>query len=90
MGFNDEQIVKELLEDVEFYPFIINIQNISLFVVGLNLDTAETGYISMFNSKFKGQRCLFVQKIKEKLFLIEVYKETEILAYYEGNSPEEV
>ena len=62
MGFNDEQIVKELLEDVEFYPFIINKQNISLFVAGL--DITETGYISMFSNRFHGQRCLFVQKKK--------------------------
>src|SRR3954447_22736622 len=50
----------------------------------------ETGYMSTFLNKFRGQRCLFVQKIKKKLFRIEVYKDTTILAYYEGNSPEEV
>jgi hypothetical protein len=69
MGFNDEQIVKKLLEDVEFYPFIINIQDISFFVAGLNLDITETGYISMFINKFRSQRCLFVQKIKKNHFL---------------------
>lgn len=90
MGFDDEQIVKELLEDVEFYPFTINIQNISIFVAGLNSDRFGAGYISMFTNKFRGQRCLFVQKIKKKLFYVEVYKDMEILAYYEGNSPIEV
>ncbi|PKY50328.1 hypothetical protein RhiirA4_423657 [Rhizophagus irregularis] len=46
MGFDNEKIVEELLEDIEFCPFMIDIQ--------------------------------------------EIYKETKILTYYEGNSPEEV
>jgi hypothetical protein len=87
MGFDDEQIVKELLEDVEFYSFTINIQDISLFVAGLNLDTFEMGYVSMFTNRFRGQRCLFVQRIKKNLFCVEIYKDTEILVYYEGDSP---
>ncbi len=87
MGFDDEQIVKELLEDVEFYPFTLNIQDISLFVARLNLNIFEMGYVSIFTNRFRGQRCLFVQRIKKNLFCVEVYKDTEILVYYERNSP---
>ena len=69
MGFDDEEIVKELLEDVEFYPFTINIQNISIFVIRLDLNIYETGYMSTFINKFHDQRCLFVQKINKKNFI---------------------
>lgn len=90
MGFDNEQIVEELLEDVEFCPFTIDIQGISLFVSGLNTNLFEMGYVTTFISKYHGQRCLFVQKINKKLFYVEIYKDTKILTYYEGNSPEEV
>jgi len=50
MGFDNEQIVNELLEDVEFCPFTINIRDISLFVAGLNLNMFEMGYVSTFIS----------------------------------------
>jgi len=87
MGFDNEQIVNELLEDVEFCPFTINIREISLFVAGLNSNMFEMGYVSTFFSRYQNQCCLFVQKIRKGLFYVEVYKDTKILAYYEGNSP---
>jgi hypothetical protein len=65
MGFDNEKIVEELYEDVEFCPFTIDIQDISLFVSGLNTNFFEMGYVSTFISKYHGQRCLFVQKINK-------------------------
>ncbi len=41
----------------------------------------------MFTNRFHGQHYLFVQRIKKNLFCIEVYKDMEILVYYERDSP---
>src|SRR5215213_10068093 len=98
LGFDNPDIINELLLDVDFHPFFINLDKIKIFIssVGkewnMKWDGVGEGFISSFSSKFKEKSCLFVQKITGGNCFVEVYnsKDNECLASYNGDTPTEV
>ncbi len=90
LGFDNENIIQELLSDVLFSPFKITVDKLSILVTKLGvLDNNVVGYQSSFMYKYQGKQSLFVQKIGDKKCQIEVFQK-ERIAYYEDISPIEV
>nr|CAG8601447.1 5692_t:CDS:2 [Entrophospora candida] len=61
LGFESNDIVQELLLNIEFRPYSIQIERINLFIYGLGISKnkefcgAGNGYISSFNYKFSNK-----------------------------------
>jgi hypothetical protein len=88
LGFDNEDIIHELLSDISFYPFKITIDKLSILIIRLgDLNDDMAGYLSSFMYKYQGKQSLFVQKIESKNCYIEVFQNNERVAYYSDISP---
>jgi hypothetical protein len=93
LGFESNDIVQELLLNIEFRPYSIQIESITLFIYGLGISKnkefcgAGNGYISSFNYKFAKKWCTFIQRIINDKFIIEVWHENELLKEIKKNNP---
>ena len=64
LGFDEPSIVEELLRDVDFRPFIVNLDNINIFIISIGSEFGTEvgeGFCSSFKSKYKTKSCHFVQ-----------------------------
>jgi hypothetical protein len=96
MGFDNENIVEQLLHGVTFQPFKIQVDNLSIFISKLgatsteNENSIQSGYQSSFISKFRGKQCLFVQQINDNGYKIDIFHKNEKIASYNNISLNEV
>ena len=95
-GLENENITDQLLMDIPFRPFTIQIDKFSIIIYGLGVSTdknylgAGPGYISSFIHKYSQKRCVFIQKIRENDCVIQIWHENVKLFEYVGNTPVEV
>ncbi|CAB4387364.1 unnamed protein product [Rhizophagus irregularis] len=83
LGFDNENITKELLSDVLFCPFKITVDKLSILIINLgNSNGNMSGYQSSFIYKYQDKQSLFIQKIERKYCYIEVFQNKEKVAYY--------
>ncbi len=93
MGFDESSIIKELLLDVNFQPFTIFINKISIFISLVSIewsikwDSAGKGFCSSFTSKFQTMSSLFVQKISNNNCFIEIYRNDKYVMKYNAITP---
>lgn len=93
LGFESNEIVQELLLNVEFRPYSIQIENINLFICGLGCSNndelcgAGNGYVSIFNHTQKKKHCTFFQKIVDNKFIVEIWYENNLLKKIEKERP---
>ncbi|CAH1769505.1 11512_t:CDS:1, partial [Entrophospora sp. SA101] len=94
IGFDNEAITAELLSGVQFHPFKITIDKLSVLIIDLgdsndNFDNiVGSGYQSSFMHKYQGNQCLYVQKkIATNNYQIEVFHKEEKIANYNDISP---
>ncbi|RHZ78939.1 hypothetical protein Glove_153g64 [Diversispora epigaea] len=97
MGFDKESIIAELLDDIEFHPYIISIENkLSVMVFGSGISKNEgwmgagEGYIASFFYIFRKERCLFVQKFIKNNSIIEIWNGDVKILDFKSDSPENV
>ena len=61
LGFDNENIIQELLSDVLFSPFKITVDKLSILVTKLGiLDNNVVGYQSSFMYKYQSKQSLFI------------------------------
>ena len=93
LGFESNDIVQELLLNIEFRPYSIQMESVNLLIYGLGISKndefcgAGNGYISSFNYKFAKKWCTFIQKIIDNKFIIEIWYEGELLREIKKKSP---
>ncbi|MDW3630574.1 MAG: hypothetical protein QOK71_03975 [Nitrososphaeraceae archaeon] len=97
MGFDHPEVIEELLLDVNFQPFKINVsERIQIFVsqIGNYWNTkwngVGEGFCSSFSSKYKQRWSLFVQKIISNHCTIEIYQDNLKVTEFEDVTPEGV
>ncbi|CAG8666216.1 4495_t:CDS:2 [Cetraspora pellucida] len=97
LDLEQTQTFQKLLEGVIFCPFIIEIENLSIFVGSLgkithsNHNIVGHNYTSSFFYKYKAKQSVFFQSIKDdNLFSIVIYQNSQIVAEYKNNSPNTV
>ena len=67
LGFDNENIIQELLSDVLFSSFKITVDKLFILVTKLGvLDNNVVEYQSSFMYKYQGKQSFFVQKIGDK------------------------
>ncbi|CAB5364774.1 unnamed protein product [Rhizophagus irregularis] len=91
LGFDNENITKELLSDVLFCPFKITVDKLSILIINLGNSNGDmSGYQSSFIYKYQDKQSLFIQKVECKYCYIEVFQNKEKVAYYHDASPTDV
>lgn len=97
IGYDNENIVEQLQEDVIFFPFNFYLEKIKIFVYGIGTSSkpefhnAGPDYMSSFIHTYKKSRVLFVSKIKEKnKCIVEIYQDYQCIKIFESYSPNEV
>ncbi|CAB4381801.1 unnamed protein product [Rhizophagus irregularis] len=94
-GLENTDITDQLLVDIPFRPFTIQIDKFSIMIYGLGVSTKEgylgagPGYISSFIHKYSQKRCIFIQKIREDDCTIQIWHENVQLFEHVGNTPVE-
>ncbi|EXX59348.1 hypothetical protein RirG_189890 [Rhizophagus irregularis DAOM 197198w] len=95
MGWNDENIIKELCKDVFFVPRLISLEQIKIFVYGVGYSSrtdwfyAGPGYkSSLLYNKYRGNTmALFISKIEETKCILEIHQNQKCKRIIEGESP---
>ncbi|RHZ81289.1 hypothetical protein Glove_122g140 [Diversispora epigaea] len=94
LGLDQPETAQKLLEGVIFRPFIIELENITVFVGCLGKITKNTNqsshnyhnYSSSLFYKYKKTQSVFHQHIDKDLFLIKIYQNSQIVAEYKDIS----
>ncbi|CAG8713647.1 15805_t:CDS:2, partial [Racocetra persica] len=93
LGLNQDKTAQKLLENITFYPFIIKLENISIFVGSLgkilysNPNKVGCRYMASLFYKYKAKQSVFSQYIRDNLYTITIYQNSQIIAKYNDSSP---
>ena len=94
LGWQDENITHQLLNDVSFVPFLIFVDSLKIFVYGIGISSqvnwlnAGPGYKSSFMHKFNGDKqAIYVSKIEEDKCILEIYQDNQMKKTFEGETP---
>ncbi|UZO17067.1 uncharacterized protein OCT59_008429 [Rhizophagus irregularis] len=94
LGWQDEDIIHQLLKDVLFVPILILVDSLKIFVYGIGISSqanwlnAGPGYKSSFMYKFKSNKqAIYVSKIKEDKCILEIYQDNQMKKKFEGETP---
>ncbi|RHZ86373.1 hypothetical protein Glove_51g25 [Diversispora epigaea] len=96
MGWDNEEIVQKLYENIGWIPFSINIGTFEIFVYSIGASTnslilnAGNGYKSSLINIFERKQAIFVSKIENKTCKIEIYQDSKLSKIFVGTTPEEV
>ncbi|PKC65558.1 hypothetical protein RhiirA1_460880 [Rhizophagus irregularis] len=87
--------VQKLLEGIIFCPFIIETENISIFVgclckIWSNTKIIGHNYSASLFYKYKGNQSVFFQCVNQNYFSITIYQNSQIIAVYKDISPNAV
>ncbi|RIB27186.1 hypothetical protein C2G38_2029598 [Gigaspora rosea] len=96
MGFENEIIIQQLIDDVEFFPIFLQIENFNVIISSIgNLDEnkfygVSTGFVSSFTARYRSAQHLFVLKIEENQCNLEIYLESQYTNQIIGQTPDDV
>ena len=95
IGYDNQDIIEELQEDVPFFPFYICLDKFKIFVFQLGISpesfpNVKSEYMSSFIHVYNKNQALFVSKIKDNQCMIEIYQEYQRVKIFEGRSANEV
>ena len=95
LGLDQLETVQKLLEGIVFRPFIIELENISIFIGCLGKIVQSSNIIGQNYSaslfyKYKGKQSVFLQHVYKDLFSITIYQNSQIVAEYKDTSPNAV
>ncbi|CAG8614844.1 4623_t:CDS:2, partial [Dentiscutata heterogama] len=92
-GLNQDKTAQKLLENITFYPFIIKLENILIFVGSLgkilysNPNKVGCHYMASLFYKYKAKQSVFSQCIRDNLYTITIYQNSQIIAEYNDSLP---
>ena len=95
LGLEQPDTVQKLLEEIIFRPFIIETENISIFVgclgkIWSNTKVIGYNYSASLFYKYKGKQSVFFQCVNQNSFSITIYQNSQIIAEYKDISPNAV
>jgi len=96
LGVDQPETAQKLLEGVTFCPFIIELENTTVFVSCLdkitisNTNKVGHNYAASLFYKYRGVQSVFYQHVDKDFFLITIYQNSQIVAEYKDISPNSV
>ncbi len=95
MGFDNEMIINELIEDISFIPIFIRLDKILIVVSKIGISSQEgfcgagPGYLSTLITKYQDKQSLFVQSIDDECNL-DIYNENINVYHNKNTTPNEI
>jgi len=96
LGLDQLDTAQKLLEGVLFRPFIIELENISIFVgclgkiIRSNTNKIGQHFSASLFYKYKKKQSTFFQRVNKDSFSITIYQDSQIVAEYKDTSPNAV
>jgi len=95
LGLEQPETAQRLLEGIIFHSFIIETENISIFVgclgkIQSNTKTIDYNYSASLFYKYKRKQSVFFQCVNQNSFSITIYQNSQIIANYKDISPNAV
>lgn len=96
MGFDDPNIIQQLLSDIIFRPYIISLGRLNVIVLGIGKSKkpewnyAGEGYKSVFQSNYDGAKSTFIQEIYYDECMVQIYNNDTLIRTYDAIDPDEV
>ena len=96
LGINQPETAQKLLEGITFFPFIVELENITVFVNCLgkitisNSDKVGHNYAASLFHKYRRVQSVFYQHIDKNFFVITIYQNSQVVAEYKDISPNTV
>ena len=93
MGMDDNDILSEIVSDLSFQPFSINVQKINITIHSIGVSTKQgvgCGFTSSFIYTKSKERALFFQTVNENKSSIYIYKVNQLSEEFHGSDPNSV
>ncbi|CAG8815536.1 21874_t:CDS:1, partial [Gigaspora margarita] len=96
IGFDNEAIIQELIAIISFFPIFLHIEKLNMVIPSIgNLDENRfygvgTRFVSMFTMRYCNALHLFVLKIEEDRYVLEIYLESICVNTIIGKTPDEI
>lgn len=96
IGFDDEKIIQQLLDKIEFIPIFLRIEKLSVVISGLGYSSkdgyygAGEGFTSSFITRYRGAQHLFLLKLEDDQCILEVYLNADKIEQFSGSTPDDV
>lgn len=96
MGWNDENILEKLKNDVEFFPITCSFGKYKIFLYAIGCSSYEEwnhagpGFKSSIIHTFEKQQGIFVSQIENKHCVVEIYQGCQLKKKFIGISPDDV
>ncbi|CAI2194618.1 11076_t:CDS:1 [Funneliformis geosporum] len=95
MGFDNSNIVQQLLSDVVFHSYMFSLGKLNIFVLRMGKSKkpewnyAGEGYKSVFQYNFDNVKSIFIQEIEYKECVIQVFTNETLKKTYNTIDPDE-
>ncbi|RIB10704.1 hypothetical protein C2G38_2263855 [Gigaspora rosea] len=96
MGWNDNDIIEKLKEDIQFIPFNIKLESNNIFIYSIGVSSHEKwyyagpGFQALLIYKYEKKPAVFVSRIEDKKCIIVIYQESTLKKQFIGNTPNQV
>ncbi|RHZ43627.1 hypothetical protein Glove_960g3 [Diversispora epigaea] len=96
MGFEDKNIIQQLLDKIEFFPMFLRIEKFLVVISGLGYSSkneyyeAGAGFISTFITRFRNAQHLFLLRIEDDHCFLEIYQDSKMIQQFIGLTPDDV
>src|ERR1700722_6864440 len=96
MGWNNEDILKILKNDVEFFPTICLLGKYKIFLYAIGCSSYEkwnyagSGFKTSIIHTFEKQQGIFVSQIEDEYCIVEIYQDSQLIKRFIGDSPDDV
>ena len=93
MGMDDNDILSEIVLDLSFQSFSINVQKINITIHSIGMSTKqEVGcrFTSFFIYTKSKERALFFQTVNKNKSSVYIYKENQLSEEFHGSDPNSV
>ncbi|UZO04434.1 uncharacterized protein OCT59_024820 [Rhizophagus irregularis] len=96
MGFDNSNIIQQLLDDIIFHPYMISLRKLNVIVLEmgkskkLEWNYAGEGYKSVFQSHYNGIKSAFIQEIEDEECVVQIYTNDTLIRTYNAIDPDEV
>ncbi|RHZ50567.1 hypothetical protein Glove_495g38 [Diversispora epigaea] len=96
MGFEDKNIIQQLLDKVEFFPMFLRIEKFLVVISGLGYSSKNeyyemgAGFIFTFITRFCNAQYLFLLRIEDDHCFLEIYQDSKMIQQFIGLTPDDV
>ncbi len=82
LGFHDSYMIQQMLNDVDFRPFMISLYNIKILIVSIPDNNNYEGFTSSFMYKYKQKQSVIWQKVERESFSISIFQDGEMVKQF--------